>query len=58
MALASVYDSSRRVHCMFQWSCRESNPTLYQAICLLNCWLVTFRSGSVPLVTCGFVLGS
>jgi hypothetical protein len=40
------------------WSCRESNPSLYQAICLLSCRFAPSRSGSVPLVTCGFVLGS
>jgi hypothetical protein len=42
----------------FWWSCRESNPLVYQAICLLSGSFVPFRSGSVPLVTCGFVLGS
>jgi len=44
-----------RGHC---WSCRESNPTLYQGFCRLNCGFVPSRSGSVPFVTCGFVLGS
>ena len=37
---------------------RESNPLVYQAICLLSGSFVPSRSGSVPLVTCGFVLGS
>ena len=35
-------------------SCRESNPQLYQAKCLLPWRFVTSRSNSVPLVTCGF----
>ena len=30
------------------WSCRESNPMPYQAICRLNCRFVPFRSGLVP----------
>jgi hypothetical protein len=30
-----------------RWSCRESNPTLYQAICLLSGSFVPSRSGSV-----------
>ncbi len=33
------------------WSCQESNPLLYQAICLLTWLFVPSRSGSVPLVT-------
>jgi hypothetical protein len=37
---------------------RESNPLVYQEICLLSGSFVPSRSGSVPLVTCGFVLGS
>ena len=41
-----------------QWSCRESNPTVYQGFCRLNCCFATFRSRSVPLVTCGFAVGS
>jgi hypothetical protein len=40
------------------WSCRESNPLLYQAICLLSCMFAPSRSGSVPVVTCGFGFGS
>jgi hypothetical protein len=39
------------------WSCRESNLTLYQGFCRLNCCFATFRSDSFPLVTCGFVSG-
>jgi hypothetical protein len=23
--------------CTYRWSCRESKPTLYQAVCLPNC---------------------
>ncbi len=42
----------------FWWSCRKSNPPLYLGICLLNCEFVPIRSGSLPLITCGFVLGS
>ena len=40
------------------WSCGESNPLLYQAKCLLSCQFVPSRSGSVRVVTWGFVLGS
>ena len=35
----------------FWFSCRESNPPLYQAIWLLSCRFVPSRSSSVPLVT-------
>jgi hypothetical protein len=42
----------------FQWRRRESNPPLYQALCLLTRRFTSSRSGSVPLVTCGFVLRS
>jgi hypothetical protein len=48
---------ANKVHILL-WSCRESNPTLYQAKCLLPWRFVTSRSNSVPLVTCGFVFGS
>lgn len=41
-----------------RWSCRESNPMLYLGFCLLSCRFVPSRSHSVPLVTCGFGLGS
>jgi hypothetical protein len=39
------------------WSCRETNPSLYQAKCIPTCRFVTSRSSSVPFVTCGFVSG-
>jgi hypothetical protein len=42
----------------FPFSCRESNPMLYQAFWALNCRFAPFRSNSVPLVTCGFVFES
>ena len=49
--LAKAFGLDQHFH---RWSCRESNPTLYQGFCLLSCRFVTSRSGSVPLVTCGF----
>lgn len=48
----------RSGHPRSQWSCRESNPSFYQAICILNSRFVPTQSGSVPLVTCGFSLES
>jgi hypothetical protein len=33
-----------------QWSCRESNPSFYQALCVLNCGFVTSRSRSFPFI--------
>jgi hypothetical protein len=45
------------LHGHSQWSCRESNPMLYQGLCPLISGFVPFRSFSVPLVTCGFVSG-
>ena len=40
-----------------RWSCRESNPLLYQGFCPLTCRFVTSRSRSVPLVNCGYFSG-
>jgi len=43
----------------FWWSCRASNPSIYQEKkCVLNWYFGAFRSRSVPFVTCGFVFGS
>jgi hypothetical protein len=40
----------------FLWSCRESNPLVYQGFCLLSGSFIPPRSDSFPLVTCGFLL--
>jgi hypothetical protein len=43
--------------CVFWWSCRESNLTLYQGFYRLNCRFAPSRSDSFLLDTCGSISG-
>ena len=53
--LGRAYDSDQLV---LGGAAGNRTRPLYQALCRLNCRFVPFRSGSVPLITCGFVLGA
>jgi hypothetical protein len=42
--------SPKAMTSIFRWSYQESNPSFYQALCVLNCGFVASRSRSFPFI--------